>query len=91
MKHKYAVILTAHGNIDYGQNPYSEIAESKVAYGNTLEELQIHVRQYIAYNALGSGQYTGGKVYEVITGAVMGYISYNGRFWDRKEMEAIVN
>lgn len=82
---KYSVELSAHGNIDHGQDPY------KPLYGvfcgrkeaDTVIELEDIVRRYIDENNLGSGNWTGGKVFE--GEKEIGYISYNGRYWPKRE------
>jgi hypothetical protein len=48
---------------------------------NTIEECQKAVRNYIMENDFGSGNWTGGKVYK--DGEQIGYISYNGRYWEK--------
>jgi hypothetical protein len=82
----YIVTLTAHGNIDHDENPYKNIVngieiEGKMVKMNTIEECQKAVRNYIMENDLGSGNWTGGKVYK--DGKQIGYISYNGRYWEK--------
>ncbi len=86
---KYAVTLSSCGNIDHGQNPFEPLfgVPNKKEYADTIEELQEIVRDYISENALGGGNWTGGDVYEVKTGVKVGYISYNGRYWEEKENE----
>lgn len=80
---KYCVTLTAHGNIDHGQDPYSLILPAAEAYGESIEECQEIVRYYIDEHDLGGGNWTGGEVRDADTGEVVGRISYNGRFWPK--------
>lgn len=83
MEYRYVVKLTAHGNIDRGQDPYSMVAEPGEGYGETIEDLRDLVQKYISDNALGAGNWTGGEVTDLKTDRVIGHISYNGRFWDK--------
>lgn len=81
----YTVTLSAHGNIDHYENPYANIVngveiEAKTAQAETIEECQKLVRMYIEENNLGGGNWTGGKVFK--DGVQVGYISYNGRYWE---------
>ena len=86
---KYAVTLSAHGNIDHGQNPYEMLygVSPEMGYADTIEELQQIVREYISENALGSGNWTGGEVYDASEDLKIGYISYNGRYWEATDAE----
>lgn len=82
----YKVTLSACGNIDHGENPYSNIVngiEIKPMLGKakTIEECCAIVRGYIEENNLGSGNWTGGVVFQ--NGTRVGYISYNGRYWGK--------
>ena len=78
---KYTVTLSAHGNPDRRQDPNSEIADSYVTEADSIEECQKAVRWYIDTFCIGSGNWTGGAVYE--DGEQSGYISYNGRYWPK--------
>lgn len=84
---RYTVELTAHGNIDHGENPYEALAgvEQTTRSADTIEELQKIVRDYIEEHNLGGGQWTGGKVTE--NGKEIGRISYNGRYWTLEELK----
>ena len=84
MKGKYRVTLTAHGNIDHGENPYEMLFEPEEAYADSIEECQKIVRDYINETDIGAGNWTGGKVYEVETNKQLGYISYNSRYWPKE-------
>ena len=82
----YTVTLSAHGNVDHEENPFKNIVngieiEGRIAEANTIEDCQRIVRNYIEENNLGGGNWTGGKVYE--NGVQIGYISYNGRYWEK--------
>ena len=84
---RYKVLLSAHGNIDHGENPYETLAGVDRGYkeADTIEELQSIVRKYIDDNDLGSGNWTGGKVFD--GDEEIGYISYNGRYWTTEELK----
>ena len=75
------VVLSAHGNPDHGENPYSNVAHNAICYADSIEECQQIVSRYIEKNDLGSGNWTGGAVYK--DGEQIGYISYNGRYWPK--------
>lgn len=47
----------------------------------TIEECRVIVRGYIEANDLGASNWTGGRVYQ--DGKQVGYISYNGRYWQK--------
>jgi len=47
----------------------------------TLADAADACRAYIARNGLGAGNWTGGKITD--GKKVVGYVSYNGRVWDR--------
>ena len=82
----YKVTLSACGNIDHNENPYSNIINGEEVSAqeiecNSIRECQEAVLKYIDDNNLGSGNWTGGDVTK--NNRVVGYISYNGRFWER--------
>ena len=82
----YTVTLSACGNIDHNENPYSNIVNGITVKGgivvaDSIEECQRLVRNYIEDNYLGGGNWTGGRVFE--NGKRVGYISYNGRYWEK--------
>ncbi len=85
MNRKYRVTLTAHGNIDHGQDPYSMLLPEAEAHSDTIEGCQKAVRHFIEENGLGAGNWTGGRVYDTRTGTAIGQITYNGRYWAKKE------
>ena len=77
----YIVQLSAHGNIDHRENPYLKIVAEKFPSANSIEECQQIVCEFIEENNLGAGNWTGGKVFK--NGEQVGYISYNGRYWEK--------
>lgn len=80
---RYKVTLSAHGNIDHGEDPYATLpgVYQGVKEADTIEELQQIVRTYIDENDLGGGNWTGGKVFD--GEKEIGRISYNGRYWTK--------
>ena len=78
---KYKVLLSAHGNPDYNQNPYEKICPCYYAESDSIEQCQKLVSKYIAEYNLGGGNWTGGKVIETSKNTHIGDISYNCRFW----------
>lgn len=84
---KYKVILDSRGNIDLGENPYKQIngAYREVVYCETIEECQKAVREYITKYNLRASQWAGGKVF-TSKNKYLGYISYNGRFWEENNI-----
>ena len=52
----------------------------QIDYENFATDLTVD-RAFIEENALGSSNYSGGKIYE--GDEYVGYVSYNGRFWDK--------
>ena len=84
----YKVTLVALGNPDHNENPFCNIVngvkiKNRIVKRPTIKACQKVVSQFIAINDLGSGNWTGGKVYDANDNYV-GYISYNGRFWDKE-------
>ena len=81
---KYKVELNSCGNPDRGQNPFANVngAMASVVLVDTIDEARATVREYIEEHNLGGGNWSGGKVWTE-TGEYVGYISYNGRFWNK--------
>ena len=82
----YKVILSACGNIDHGENPVDNFVNGIRVYetvqkAETIEECQQLVRIYIGKYDLGGGNWTGGCVFK--GDEQVGYISYNGRYWEK--------
>ena len=81
----YQVILSACGNIDHGENPDDNVVNGirvlrRIAKATSINECQRIVREYIEDNDLGAGNWTGGNVFK--GKKKIGYISYNGRYWN---------
>lgn len=77
----YQIVLTSCGNPDFGQNPSDPMSPAKIVAANSIEECQVSARKYIEDYDLGGGNWSGGQVYQ--DGDYVGYVSYNGRFWDK--------
>ena len=77
---KYKVFLSAHGNPDYIQNPYEKICPCYYAEADSIEDCQKLVSTYISAYNIGGGNWTGGKVLEIISNTHIGNISYNCHF-----------
>ena len=80
---KYKVELNSIGNPDRDQNPFEQIfgAWANMAHVNSIDEASKAVRKYIEEHNLGAGNWAGGKVWTE-ENKYVGYISYNGRFWE---------
>ena len=78
----YTVMLSSCGNPDFNQNPYEPVygASKQIFKAASIEECQQIVRNYIDFYNLGSGNWDGGDVFK--DGKLIGYISYNGRYWN---------
>ena len=84
----YKVILSALGNLDHNENPFSNIVNGKIIKPRivkrpTIEACLKAVCQYIDKNDLGAGNWTGGKIYNE-NDEYVGRVSYNGKFWDKE-------
>lgn len=78
---RYSMKLRSVGNPDYGQ--YAPVSEPKTVEGETLKEMRDALEAYIAEWDLGGGNFPDVTVKE--GKKTVGYFSYNGRLWDRKE------
>ena len=83
----YSVTLSACGNPDHEENPYSNIVngiavEKDIAVADSIKGCQKLVREYIEDNSLGAGNWTGGRVFK--NGMRVAYISYNGKYWKKE-------
>ena len=82
----YTVILSACGNIDHNENPYSNNVngievKKEMVEAESIEECQKAVEDYIEENDLGGGNWSGGQVFK--DDERVGYISYNRRYWEK--------
>lgn len=85
---KYTAVLRSVGNPDFGQ--YAPISPPKKITAYKLSEIREACRSYIENWDLGGGNFP--KCLVRRNGKVVGYFSYNGRFWrasesDRRELE----
>lgn len=80
---KIKVELNSIGNPDHMQDPTKQIdgAWAVMAHVGSIEEASQAVRDYIEKHNLGAGNWAGGKVWTE-DNQYLGYISYNGRFWE---------
>lgn len=86
-QNEYSVELKACGNIDHNEDPYNNIVRGEkvpknIKKASSIEECQELVKNYIDEYNLGGGNFINAKVYKNNT--YIGYISYNGRFWNEK-------
>ena len=79
----YQIKPIVWGNPDYGQDP------NKPPYGikpqtiksDDINELKKKVREWQYENDVGGGNWGSPAVYQ--DGKVLGYMSYNGKIWDK--------
>jgi hypothetical protein len=77
------VILESKGNPDFGENPNKDMSPRQLVHVDTMEDASLLCQDYIAKHNLGGGNWTGGQVVDADRN-VVGYISYNGRIWDKE-------
>ena len=80
------VKLTAHGNIDHGQNPHAFIVNEDVEFIFTFTGASKACKDYIGKHNLGGGNWTGGQVFNDEDQQIA-RVSYNGRVWDMNDDE----
>ena len=78
----FTVELDSRGNPDHGQDPERPVwgVVSRKVFVKSLEEASKVCTDWIRANDLGGGNWVGGTVRDS-DGAVVGRVSYNGRFW----------
>ena len=69
------------GNPDRGQN--SEPVKPRTFSADTLNDLRDMIWDFLGNNGLGAGNWGTAKVFK--DNQTYGYMSYNGRIWDRDE------
>lgn len=83
---KLKVELSSVGNPDFGQDPdrplYGAKKNKKVSV-SSFEEASEVVNKFIHENDLGSGNWSGGAIFE--NGKQIAHVSYNGRVWEGTE------
>jgi hypothetical protein len=79
---KYEVELQAVSNPDFGNQGYMNIKKHKKS-ASSINELVYITRNFIQDNDLGGGNFPNAKIYK--NGKEIGYISYNGRVWDKTQ------
>jgi hypothetical protein len=78
------LFLSNRGNVDHFENPNKPVIGTKSDILVEVDNLDMAcavVREYIEVNNLGGGNWNGGQVIE--NDKMIGYISYNGKFWDK--------
>lgn len=81
----YSMRCKSVGNPDYGQ--YLAVSDPQVIVASTLQELREKALTYIQYWNLGGGNWPNCVV--KLNNKKIGYMSYNGRFWDNNSKEII--
>ena len=83
---KLKVELSSVGNPDFGQDPdrplYGAEKNKKVSV-SSFEEASEVVQAFIHENDLGSGNWSGGAIFE--GKKQIAFVSYNGRVWEGTE------
>jgi hypothetical protein len=82
-KRRFSISLTSVGNPDFQQ--YCPISNPESVYADTLEGLVVEVSAYIKKWSLGGGNWPNPTFYD--KGKASGYITYNGRVWDKDKNE----
>ena len=77
---RYTAIFRGYGNPDRGENPYKAVSKPYKVTADTIQELQNASQEYIEKYNLGSSNFYDPFVME--SSKIVGFISYNGRFWD---------
>ena len=83
----YRILLMACGNPDHKENPYDNVVNGMEIPKlwrscESIKECQEVAMKYIGVHDLGSGNWNGGAVYDDYDNQV-GYVSYNGRYWEK--------
>jgi hypothetical protein len=76
----FTILLRAAGNPDFGEPPDLGVPAESLRV-RTLEAASRAAQQYLAKHDLGSGNWTGGQVFDA-KGQQVAYVSYNGRVWE---------
>ena len=77
----YTVKPKFMGNPDRGQN--SAPVKPRTFSANTLNDLRDMIWDFLGNNGLGAGNWGTAKVFK--DNQTYGYMSYNGRIWDRDD------
>jgi hypothetical protein len=81
----HKVFLANRGNISYGQDPNKSIYGTQSDFHIEIEhpiDAPTVVRQYIVNFDLGASSFVGGQIINE-NEEMVGYVSYNGRLWDK--------
>lgn len=85
------VYLGSCGNPDFGQDPNHPLygaEKNRLALVKSLEDASRLCREFITKNELGGGNWTGGHVFNAVSGEALALVSYNGRIWEYQLMSA---
>lgn len=77
--HLFEARLESVGNPDHEQ--YAPVSDPCTLKARSLQELLVKIEAYRDENALGGGNWVDPKI--TCAGRVIGWVSYNGRLWDR--------
>lgn len=91
---RYLCPAQSVGNPDYGQTESQ--SEPKILSAPTLRGLVRKVRKYITEWNLGSGNWIDPCVFysgnvKMPDGTLVGFVSYNGKLWERRPGFGVVN
>ena len=83
----YRILLMACGNPDHKENPYDNVVNGMEIPKlwracESIKECQEVAMKYIGVHDLGSGNWSGGYVFDEYDNQE-GYISYNGKYWEK--------
>jgi hypothetical protein len=80
----YTVRLSSCGNPDFGQ--YAPLSEPETVTRETLADMVKAAEEYRGFWDLGGGNWMTPAIKK--NGKVVGYISYNGRVWESRDLDA---
>lgn len=75
----FTVRLSARQNPDLPSR--QDLPRARTVQVASLEDASERCRAFIAEHDLGGGNWSGGQVRDIATGAVVARVSYNGRVW----------
>jgi len=82
------VKLSATGNPDFGQFGSIGVKTCRVSI-YTFKAASIICRQFLQSENLGSGNWTGGQIYDA-SGREIAHVSFNGRVWANDGSEIMI-
>jgi len=78
------VELSSVGNPDHRQNPYAPLfgcEKDNEVRVQSFKQASEACRSFIDNNDLGSGNWSGGDIYDDERQSIIAYVSYNGNVW----------